>query len=59
MPVYLNRCKDCEHTFEQWQAITEDALRLCPECGEPTLGRVPQTVGIAFIGSGFYVNDKK
>ncbi len=57
MPVYLNRCKDCEHEWEQYQAITEAAITECPLCNGQ-VGRVPQAVGIAFVGSGFYVNDK-
>ena len=57
MPVYLNRCKDCEHEWGQYQAITEAAITECPLCNGQ-VGRVPQAVGIAFVGSGFYVNDK-
>jgi putative FmdB family regulatory protein len=58
MPVYLNRCKDCEHIFESEQRIIEDPLRFCPVCGKDALGRVPQIPAISFVGSGFYTNDK-
>lgn len=34
MPTYNYRCKSCEHKFEEFQKITEDALTECPECGK-------------------------
>ena len=57
MPVYTNRCKKCEHTFEEYQSITAEALKICPQCKEESLGRVPQIPGIAFIGGGFYCTE--
>jgi len=56
MPTYEYRCADCGHTFDIVQAFTDDALTECPECGG-RLKKVFGSVGIAFKGSGFYVND--
>ena len=55
MPTYVYECKTCENRFEAEQRITADPLTDC-ECGG-RLRRVIQPVGIAFKGSGFYVND--
>lgn len=56
MPVYEYRCRACNHEFEITQAMSEDALVECPECGGE-LRKVFSPVGIAFKGSGFYKTD--
>lgn len=60
MPTYDYECKDCGHTFEQFQSMSDDALTTCPTCGKETLRRlIGGGMGIIFKGSGFYVNDAK
>lgn len=57
MPTYVYECSACQSTFEVEQRITEDPLKDC-RCGSSgTVKRIIQPVGIAFKGSGFYVND--
>jgi putative FmdB family regulatory protein len=57
MPIYVYECSQCKDVFEVQQRIVEDALTDC-HCGaQGTVKRVIQPVGIAFKGSGFYVND--
>ena len=56
MPTYVYECKQCDNAFEIEQRIREAALTDCDKCGG-TIRRVIQPVGIAFKGSGFYVND--
>ncbi len=58
MPTYVYRNLVTGETFELQQRITEDALTVHPETGEP-VKRLIQPVGIAFKGSGFYVNDSR
>lgn len=58
MPVYVYRNLTTDETFEVKQSITEAALKVHPETGDP-VRRLIQPVGIAFKGSGFYVNDSK
>ena len=58
MPVYVYRNLVTNETFEYQQRITEDALTVDPRTGDP-VRRVIQPVGIAFKGSGFYVNDSR
>lgn len=58
MPVYLYRNLTTNDTFEYEQRITEPALTVHPTTGDP-VKRLIQPVGIAFKGSGFYVNDSR
>ena len=58
MPVYVYRNLTTGETFELEQRITESALTEHPETGDP-VKRLIQPVGIAFKGSGFYVNDSR
>ena len=59
MPTYEYRCKSCAHQFDIVQGFADDALTICPECGEPTLKKVFGNVGITFKGSGFYKTDSR
>ena len=56
MPTYEYTCRDCGHTFEVVQSMTEDPLSMCPECGG-SLRKVFAPPAIAFKGSGFYATD--
>ncbi len=56
MPTYGYECLACDNQFEINQSIKADALTTCGECGG-TLRKRIYPVGIAFKGSGFYVND--
>jgi len=58
MPTYEYECRECGHRFEIHQRISEQALTECEICGGP-LRKLFHPVGIAFKGSGFYVNDSK
>ncbi|MEJ2287282.1 MAG: FmdB family transcriptional regulator [Deinococcales bacterium] len=58
MPTYVYKNLSTGDTFEVHQRITEPALTEHPETGDP-VKRVIQPVGIAFKGSGFYVNDSR
>lgn len=56
MPTYEYLCQACNHRFEQWQHMTDDALTICPVCGGH-IRRVFFPAGIVFKGSGFYKTD--
>jgi putative FmdB family regulatory protein len=58
MPTYRYQCAKCGETFEQWQPITDDALKKHPVCGGKVT-RVLGSVGIVLKGSGFYRNDNR
>jgi len=55
MPIYEYRCEN-GHTFEAFQAMTDDALTECEVCGAP-VRKVLHSPAIHFKGSGFYNTD--
>ena len=59
MPLYMYRCRSCNHEFETRQSFSDVPLVTCPNCDEDQLRRVINKVGIVFKGSGFYVTDNK
>jgi putative FmdB family regulatory protein len=58
MPTYEYECKNCGHTFEAFQAMSEAPLKVCPECGKEVRRLIFGGTGVIFKGSGFYVTDK-
>ena len=56
MPTYEYRCRDCGHSFEIVQKMSDEPLTHCPECGG-TLRKVFAPPAISFKGSGFYATD--
>lgn len=59
MPTYEYECRHCNHTFEKFQSMTEEPVKVCPECGKNVRRVIGGGTGIIFKGSGFYVNDSK
>jgi len=60
MPTYEYKCEACEHAFEEFQEITAERLRKCPECGKLKLNRlISGGGGFLFKGPGFHCNDYK
>jgi putative FmdB family regulatory protein len=58
VPTYAYVCTACDHSFEVVQAITDDALTACPDCGG-ALRKKFHPVGVTFKGSGFYRTDSR
>jgi putative FmdB family regulatory protein len=59
MPTYEYECKDCGHTFEVFQNMSDAPLKVCPECGKEVRRLINGGSGVIFKGSGFYVTDRK
>lgn len=58
MPTYDYLCDACEHSFEEFQSMSDPVLQKCPGCGKRKLRRLFGTgAGIIFKGSGFYETD--
>lgn len=58
MPTYDYVCDACEHAFELFQSIKDDAKKQCPACGKKKLRRlIGPGAAIVFRGSGFYTTD--
>lgn len=58
MPIYGYRCSHCGHELEVPQSMSDEPLRVCPECGG-ALRKLLYPVGVHFKGSGFYTTDYK
>ena len=58
MPTYDYVCEACDHAFELFQSMKDEAKRKCPECGRLKLRRlIGPGAAIMFKGSGFYKTD--
>ena len=58
MPTYEYECRDCGHGFEVFQAMSEEPVKTCPECGMEVRRLINGGSGVIFKGSGFYVTDR-
>lgn len=59
MPTYEYRCTECNHEFEEFQAISDAPVTICPSCGGKTERVISGGAGLIFKGSGFYITDYK
>ena len=58
MPTYDYICDACQHVWEEFQSITSEATKKCPECKKKKARRrIGPGAGIIFKGSGFYQTD--
>lgn len=58
MPTYAYSCQNCKVNLEFSHKISDEPLKNCPSCLQPTLKRGPGGgIGLSFKGSGFYIND--
>jgi len=65
MPTYQYHCTKCDHDFEFFQSMKDNALTVCPKelCGQKRWGKgkvqraIGAGAGLIFKGSGFYITD--
>ncbi|MFQ6611581.1 MAG: FmdB family zinc ribbon protein [Fidelibacterota bacterium] len=57
MPTYDYKCNHCKQTFELFQAMSDEPLKVCPHCGGEVRRLVSGGTGLIFKGSGFYITD--
>jgi putative FmdB family regulatory protein len=58
MPTYEYVCDACNHRFDEFQSMKDDALKDCPKCNQPSLRRLfGSGAAVLFKGSGFYETD--
>ncbi|GHV32430.1 hypothetical protein AGMMS4952_22780 [Spirochaetia bacterium] len=57
MPTYEYECKSCGHSFDAFQSMKDDPLKVCPHCGKDVRRVINGGSGIIFKGSGFYATD--
>jgi putative FmdB family regulatory protein len=58
MPTYEYECTECSYSFEVFQAMSDEPLKKCPQCGKEIRRLIFGGAGVIFKGSGFYVTDK-
>jgi putative FmdB family regulatory protein len=58
MQTYEYECKSCGHTFDAFQSMKDEPIKICPQCGREVRRLINGGSGIIFKGSGFYVTDK-
>lgn len=59
MPTYEYACASCDTHHDIVQKMTDPTLTDCPDCGQPTLRKLFNGVGVVFKGSGFYRTDSR
>ncbi|MDR2102314.1 MAG: zinc ribbon domain-containing protein [Treponema sp.] len=59
MPTYEYECKICGYSFDVFQNMSDEPLKICPQCGKEVRRVINGGTGVIFKGSGFYVTDKK
>jgi len=59
MPNYDYQCKECSHTFEVFQKMSDPKLEDCPQddCEGKVRRLLGSGAGVIFKGSGFYQTD--
>lgn len=59
MPSYDYKCTKCGDTFEHFQRMSDEPLKICIKCG----GELQRIIGMGlspiFKGNGFYQTDYK
>ena len=59
MPTYDYKCKNCNDTFEHFQKMTDDPLKVCDKCGGSLVRLIGTGLTPVFKGKGFYETDYK
>lgn len=59
MPTYEYKCLNCNHSFEVFQSMNADPVKVCPNCGGTVKRLIGSGAGAIFKGSGFYQTDYK
>jgi putative FmdB family regulatory protein len=59
MPIYEYKCLSCGHKFEVLQKVSDEPIKVCPECGGEVKKLIGTGAGLIFKGSGFYITDYK
>jgi len=59
MPTYEYECQKCGKTFDLFQSMKDEPIKVCPD--KKCRGKVKRLIGtgagLIFKGSGFYITD--
>jgi putative FmdB family regulatory protein len=59
MPIYQYACQSCGHSLEALQKISDEPLKLCPNCNKPELAKQLTAAAFRLKGTGWYETDFK
>jgi putative FmdB family regulatory protein len=59
MPIYEYQCTACGFQKEVLQKISDEPLKICPECGKETMQKMVTAAAFRLKGSGWYETDFK
>jgi putative FmdB family regulatory protein len=59
MPTYDYICVDCNYKFERFHSMSDEPIRVCPNCGGTVRRLISCGTGLIFKGSGYYLTDYK
>ncbi|MEL7448420.1 MAG: zinc ribbon domain-containing protein [Pseudomonadota bacterium] len=59
MPIYEYQCDSCHHTFDALQKLSDEPLKVCPECGAESLRKLVSAPSFRLKGTGWYETDFK
>ena len=57
MPTYDYICSDCGYEFEHFQSMSDEPIRVCPNCKGTVSRKIGGGTGLIFKGSGYYLTD--
>ena len=59
MPIYQYQCSECSHSMEALQKMSDEPLKLCPNCNKPGLKKQVTAAAFRLKGGGWYETDFK
>jgi putative FmdB family regulatory protein len=59
MPIYEYQCGGCGHQLEVMQKFSDEPLKACPECHQPSLNKLISSTSFQLKGTGWYVTDTR
>ena len=59
MPIYEYQCDNCGHKLEKLQKISDEPLKICPQCSNHSLKKLVSAAAFRLKGGGWYETDFK
>jgi len=54
VPIYEYQCPDCGYQFEQLQKISDEPIRVCPNCEQTHVRKLVSQTSFVLKGGGWY-----
>lgn len=54
MPIYEYQCSSCGHKEEFIQKMSDEPIKVCPNCGKETFDKLMSAGGFILKGNGWY-----